>query len=132
MADYGIKITTSGKDVTSTDERDYVLWSKYPFMKTYMVGTVSYTFSSDVDSVDIDISHNENERKVIWLSIEGAGTTEKTCGRWFDYVDSGGNKNSRWWDGQGMDNKLRIHYGEQNFAGGGYDPTGDLKRILAR
>ena len=51
MGDYGIKITKGEKDVTSTDPRDYILWSKYPILKVY--DELDSTFVSTAANVGI-------------------------------------------------------------------------------
>jgi len=38
LNDYGVKITKKGKSITSTDPRDYILWSKYPVLKVAQSG----------------------------------------------------------------------------------------------
>ena len=126
MGDYGIKITKAGAGISSTNDRDYIFWSKYSLMKVFAVGTYSYTFPSDLTEVNIDITHNEGERKVFWLSISGPSAQDKTSGTWLDYVRNGGDKALRAWYGSGYNNKLNIHYIESNITGNGYDPTGEL------
>lgn len=50
MSDYGIKSTTQGKSVTSTNELDYSFWSKYPIYKIDEVAENNYT---DVATVSL-------------------------------------------------------------------------------
>lgn len=50
MSNYGMKVSLPGKSITSTDARDYLLWSKYKPLKTYITGTVNYTMPSEAKS----------------------------------------------------------------------------------
>lgn len=127
--DYGIKITKPGKDITSLLPQDYALWSKYRVMKTQLVGTAQYTFNSDTNSVDIDITHNLGERKVAWVSIDGPNTTWKTAGWWAYYYDRDGlniDTALRWWTVHTYTNKISIHYREGATQGSGVNPTGEV------
>lgn len=127
--DYGIKITVPGKSTASTDPNDYVLWSKYPIMKTYAVGTVSYTFPNDVTQVAITITHNLGERKVTWLSIDGSAQDASwvTTTEWAFVYLNGGDRAVRYWVIQSLANNFIIQYFEDvGFeTGAGYDTTGE-------
>ena len=123
MGNYGIKITKPGEDITSTDEKDYIMWSKYPFMKTYMVGTTSHTFSGDDDTVTIEITHNLNYYPVVWLAIDGPSAEDHTLNWWAEWESSGGDKALRAWQTKVTYTKLKIYYSELLVEGSGYDPT---------
>jgi hypothetical protein len=125
MADYGIKITKAGSDVSTADDEDLIFSSKYEIMKTLVVGTYSYTFTSDITSVEIEIDHNQGERKVYWLSIGGPNSDQNTIEFWDEYVVNGGDSANRQWYGVGLDNSIKITYHEGVIGGSGYDPTGE-------
>jgi len=127
MGNYGIKITVPGKGIASSDNKDYVFWSKYPVMKTYLVGTSSYTFPSDLNSVQLNIVHNLGTRKVGWLSIDGTTQNAQwaTSGWWAYWYSSGGNTALRWWTYHTYTNSMSIHYDEAVVRGSGYNPTGE-------
>jgi len=80
MGNYGIKISKPGASITSTNERDYQLWSKFPIMKTYRTGTVNYTFPSDLSTVNISITHNLGVSKCVWFSFDGSSTNSQWKG----------------------------------------------------
>lgn len=56
--DYGVKITRQGKDVSSTDLRDFVLHSGYKNLKAQTLATTTITMGSGNFSVEQSISHN--------------------------------------------------------------------------
>ena len=129
MADWGIKVTEKGKDITSTDIEDYTLWSKYPFIKTYIVGTYEYTFPSDLTEVDISITHNLGYRPLFFVTIDGSNQDVSwiTNGWWADWYVNGGDKCFRWWSGHAWDDgTCRIRYKEGTTYGSGYNPTGEV------
>lgn len=125
MANYGMKVTKSGKSISSTDPRDYILFSKYPIMKTYLVGTYAYTFPSNIDGVEIVITHSLGYRSFTWLSINGPPASAKTTDWWAYYYNVGSDKALRHWRYKLTDTQLKIVYGESNQAGNGYNPTGE-------
>lgn len=57
MTDYGIKISLPGKEVTSTDERDLVMSSKYETFKVFHTGTAQYTFGNQASTQTLNITH---------------------------------------------------------------------------
>ena len=128
MADYGIKITKSGEDISSTDEKDYVFWSKYYVMKTIIWATVGYTFSADIDSVSIEIDHNLGDAKLAWWSHDGSAQDSEWVGYdwWWDYYENGGDKAIRTWYYDTEANTFWIQYRELNQEGSGYDTTGKV------
>ena len=125
MGNYGIKTTVAGKDITSTTKEDYIVWSKYSFMKTYLVGTENYTFSSDANSVTITITHNLGDRKAVWVSINGPNAEWKQWDWWAFWYQSGGNTALRFWTVETNSNQVLIKYGESNVQGSGYNPNGE-------
>ena len=125
MVDYGMKITKIGKAITSINPVDYVLWSKYPIMKTYIVGTYSYTFPSDFTDVEIVINHNLGYRPFAWLSINGPYDNAKTTDWWAYYYNVGGDKVLRAWRYKLTNTEFKIVYSESNGAGNEYNPTGE-------
>jgi len=127
MGNYGIKVSVEGKDITSTTNSDYAMWSKFPIIKTFMVGTVSYSFGSDLSSVDIDITHNLGYRPIAWLSIDGSAQDAQwvTVGYWATWYSVSGNNALRSWTLHTYTDKISIHYRETNVAGSGVNPTGE-------
>lgn len=71
MSDYGIKVTTPGKDITSSTVGDYVLWSKYKNPKTYIVGTASFHITDEAYSQSnhhiVTITHNLGYAPLVFL-----------------------------------------------------------------
>lgn len=128
MVDWGIKITKPGTGVTSTNVRDYQIWSKYPIMKTYLVGTASYTFTSDIDFVDIQITHNLGPPRLAWFNFDGSAMNSQWKGSdfWAYFYNSGGNTASRFWTLHSDVDRIRLQYEEGNQAGSGYNPTGEV------
>ena len=129
MANYGIKVTKPGKAVTSTDEEDYIIWSKYETSKVIVWGTASYTFASDVTSFTIEIDHNIGQSNLCWWSFDCSGTNALWVGAgytWIDYMASGsdGLLRTMYYDTEA--NKLYIQYREYTYGSGyAYDPTGE-------
>lgn len=77
MADYGIKFTKEGKDVTSTDPRDYNLWSKYAILKDESEG--GGTFESSSGDSTLTINHNLGYNPLVFFYKEktaGTGGTD--------------------------------------------------------
>ena len=62
MADYGIKVSQIGKDITSTNVNDYVIHSGYYIPKTYLVGSASLSFANETDTHSnktiVTVNHN--------------------------------------------------------------------------
>jgi hypothetical protein len=61
MADWGIKATVPGADISSTDPADYTIWSKYPNLKVFDNDSgwpTSVTISSGNYNADYTITHN--------------------------------------------------------------------------
>ncbi len=126
MSNYGIKISRPTKSVWSSSEKDFVFNSKYSLMGTYMVGTATYTFSSDIGSVTVEITHDLGYRPAVWLSINGPGaSTRKTTDWWVEYYNSGSDKALRSWIKYVTTTKLQIKYDETNVEGAGYNPNGE-------
>lgn len=57
MADYGIKITRTGADVSSTDLRDYVLHSGYKTLKAKARATTTMTLPAGTTTITKTIAH---------------------------------------------------------------------------
>ena len=57
MSDYGVKISQAGKDVTSTEPRDFVFNSAYDTVKIFKQGSGSVTIPSGSSSASVNIAH---------------------------------------------------------------------------
>jgi len=125
MSDFGMKITVPGKDITSTDVEDYVVWSKYGVMTTVIAGTYNYTFPSDLDEVNIDISHSLGYRPLVWFSINGPNAEWKAWAWWAFWYNVGGNTALRSWTVSTLTSHISIRYREAVVDGSGYDPTSE-------
>lgn len=66
MADYGLKSTRSGKDITSTTVRDYTLHSQYNTLK---IATEGYGTASVTTGVNwtLDVAHNLGYKPMIFF-----------------------------------------------------------------
>lgn len=58
MADWGVKITKAGADVSSTNRDDYVFWSKYQSLPLLYKTTVSITVNSGACSGVYTYTHS--------------------------------------------------------------------------
>jgi len=81
MADYGIKITKPGKETSSTDPRDYNLWSKYQILKVAKSGGGTFTATA-ANNGKLTINHDLGYNPIVlWLSeLTSAGTTGPDAG----------------------------------------------------
>jgi hypothetical protein len=78
VADYGIKVTKAGKNVDSTDPRDYNLWSKYAVLKDESQGSGTFTSNSG-NGGQLTINHGLGYNPLIFFYKEktaGAGGTD--------------------------------------------------------
>lgn len=126
MTDFGIKITKPGASITSTNVDDYQFWSKYPIMKTYRVGTYSYTFPSYVQDVTITITHNLGHAKCVWFSYDGSAYNPRWIGNdllFYGYNTGGGAAVIFYWVCKSNLNNIQIIYKELH-TGSGDDNTG--------
>lgn len=83
MGDWGMKITRDGADVTSTDDRDYVLSSKYKTLKSKARATTVLTRLANQYTATKVIAHGLGYAPIIlamaemnpgkWYSITGFG-----------------------------------------------------------
>lgn len=127
MGDYGIKVTLPGKSITSTDTRDYQFWSKYPIMKTYLVGTTNYTFPSYLSTVNIVITHNLGHAKCVWFSFDGSNINSRWKGNdILEYFTGSWPSNFVYfnWSIRSDTDSLTINYNEVH-GGSGHDTTGE-------
>lgn len=125
MIDFGIKISRPGQDVKTAGLTNLYFHSGYPIMKTYLVGSSEYYFSSDTSDVDILINHNLGYLPIVWLSISGPIAQSDTCGWWAYYYNSGDNRALRTWSCHVTTTQLKIQYKEYSLYGTGYNPTGE-------
>lgn len=61
MADFGIKATIAGKDISSTTPEDYLIWSKYYNLKILATDAgwpTTATIAASGSSIDYTITHN--------------------------------------------------------------------------
>ena len=75
MSDYGVKVTTAGKGITSTTVEDYILNSKYSSVKIASIVTGTATYSGGVANVSIE--HGLSFIPLVMVFFEWTG------GRWF-------------------------------------------------
>lgn len=130
MSDYGIKATIPGKAITSTNPRDYSIWSKYDLMKTFIVGKYEYTFPSDLPYVEIDIPHDLGYRPAIWVSYKCDSNPQwRNWNSWSYWYTTGNFPNIdgalRSWICLSFSDKIQFIYFEDNEFNAGFDPTGE-------
>lgn len=58
MSTHGIKVTKSGKAVSSSDIRDFILHSDYPMFKIHSIESASISIASGSTTNFVDITHN--------------------------------------------------------------------------
>ena len=87
MGDYGIKVTRAGYDITSTEEREYVFWSKYQAVKIYSQGSGTVTIPSGSSTNDVSIAHGLSFIPMYLLFSQ----LMDASGKWFlNRTDEGG------------------------------------------
>lgn len=118
--DYGFKISQTGADVKVADVHNLIVTSKYPNPKTYIVGTYGYTFTSDIDSVTILITHNLGYIPPSFVYFKEPGAAVWGQMPWIDEDAPG---YMRFWADLVTPTELVIFYREE--SGNPYNPTGE-------
>jgi len=70
MGDYGLKITRTGVATTSTDPRDYVLWSKYKSLKSQARVTTTLVLIAGTSSITKTIPHDLGYSPLFFVAAE--------------------------------------------------------------
>ena len=73
MGDYGIKIAKAGKDINSTNPRDYIYWSKLQTLSLYSKITTSITLPAGSQSATVTVNHNLGYRPHVWVFANDCG-----------------------------------------------------------
>ena len=58
MADFGMKVAREGKNINSTNPKDYLIWSKYPNYEVFMEGQGMIEIPAGDFHYDMVIQHN--------------------------------------------------------------------------
>lgn len=127
MTDFGINISKPGVGVGTATLPDLYLTSGKPVLKTFMVETSNYTFSSDISSATVTINHGLGYSPMAWFAIDGPGTIpfSQTTDYWLQYYNEPDDKALRYWSTNIGTGDAWIVYGESLVHGAGYDPTGE-------
>jgi len=78
MADWGIKISSSGKNINSTTPEDYIFNSKYGSVKTVKEGSGSLVVDGS-SSATATIAHDQNFVPMVMIFAE----LNPSSGRWY-------------------------------------------------
>ncbi len=92
-------------------------------MKTFIYGTYSYTFASDLSSVTITIPHNMGHKGAVWLSVGYVGVNYMDVFQTY-YDDGAGNAAYVKWTVKSNANNIQIIYSEDLVEGSGVNNTG--------
>ena len=120
---FGAKVVKEGKDVSSTDIRDYILHSEYSMFKISSILTGQIKINAGVQTGSVDINHNlgyvpaflvyENGALLPETVSSYADTTKihiaKDLGSPYNQTTFTGNNND-WWD---------DHFGSRKYVGFG-------------
>lgn len=124
MANYGIKITAPGASITSTDIRDYTLWSKYNTTKTYAVVTGGLSFANEADTEKdhnlFIFTHNLGYQPLfVWYwELVTNGTYGSDF--WIGVTNSGGGLNSQSVIARADSSIVAVDYRYTLFGGDGH------------
>lgn len=73
MGDYGIKIAKPTKNVSSTDPKDYIFWSKLQTLSLFAKITSAITLPATHTSVSVAVTHNLGYRPHVWVFANDCG-----------------------------------------------------------
>lgn len=128
---YGIRVSKEGKEVSSTDIRDFILHSDYSMFKIHTVSSGNITINSGVQTGSVDIAHNlgyvpaflvYEDGQLFPSTVTAYATTEKIhiakdLGSPYNQTTFYGNNND-WYDDR-FGSRRYVDFGNVDYAHNG-------------